>query len=830
MPQHLLPAHIYLSNTTQPPAVSAEDLANFGRCRLPRPHHVPLCGYLATQQQQFTSVLQSPAECARFELLVARRPSFLQPLGGRRWVVIDGAVIRVVQVKVRDRAVQRKAPDAAQQELLQATLTGTPTEQLRQLRRPVVEERELPWLLGPPPAPNLQTVRLCVFSHPRTIYQCAFDGVRRLVTIDLQEVLMVWDLQRYTKLFDVDLMASGESHSRGRSDTQEAEGCGGDGGDICMSSDGICSENEHEATIRRSVSRRGGGSGGHSEVGLTSARAVRKAGKLSLKKQFGSGWMQKQVLAHRTNTQQQQGRRSVYSTGYSTNSATDVGGSRAGQEYGDGVCIGGVWFNTTSLEPALHLQLLYDTQKEAGNARSLASSPPASVEQPPAPTCNGITAEASTVNLELAGDSSGEASKLNVGTATPGCETARVPDDDCPLAFYGAERAETVDQELSAAMAVCYADDFPPLSTPYEPTQMAEEGKRYHSPRDRPATPPLPLAAAPAPQNLPAASAAPEGTQLSGGPSPPCGDNGARGAVSTKGENFEQQPSGLDGAKISNPLDGGRPSFAAVVAAAASSSSGSCQRTGWASGPTDPSLLVGLLGEEGARALQESAAALGVTTEELYIQQVVQWEQVQQRACRRARTEGSLTSLDLGRGSDRATNSNGHLMAAADARHEAVQQPSPVLHCVGDGLERSEHPKDAEAGETALPPSDADSSRGSKTSRSPSTNVLLGSPHGSPLLESAPAASPRLRPLHAQMVQGSGSHSESRLVGLLGRQRCVARLGPNAQQRHVTAVCLSETCMALLFKNLKTWQIWAFAPSAGSTPSMAGDASTEWML
>lgn len=818
--RHLLPAHIYFSNAREAPVISAESLSYLSRCGLPRPQRVPLDGYLATQQQQFSPLLQSPAECARLELLVARRPSFLQPLGGRRWVVIDGAVIRVVQIKVKEAAPQQKPlPDSLQQELMMHfTLTGTPMEQLRQLCRPVAVEPLLPWVVNHQPAPELQTVRLCVFSHPRTIYKCAFDGVRRLLTVDLQEVLMVWDLQRYTKLCGIDLMASAESHSF----SQEADGCGGDGRNICLSSDGLCSENDDEALRRR-----------HSMgVKTNNAKALRKAGKLSLKKQFGSGWMQKQVLAHRSNTEQQQCRRSLHATGHSSRSA----GCRLSVDSADRVSVGGVWFDSSSLEPALQLQFLYDMQKEKANVSSLATHPKANAEEQLDSSCNRKDVEARVpTKSELTSGSSGDPFLPGVAAAiTRSCELPKA--EKGANEFHSLGKNEAADSELLTPTAVCYADDFPPLSA--QPARLQLKGHAFLKEMGAAST--MQLSAAALSPTAPEASARSDNMLLdenlppgSSASSPPLhGDRWILSGDSYIDEKSQQQPSQLDAAGHTTADSGGRLSFAAVVAAAAASSSSSCQQTGWSSGPTDPSLMAGLLGKEKCRALQEAAAALGVTAEELYLEQVAQWEQLQRMCHQRTQTQensgGQLT------GECEFDNPSGRDATAEDTIRELPQQSSPVCQDIADGLQQAEQANISVVACRIVPAEEGSTSRGCKASGSPSAQALIGSPQCSSPQESAwmQRESPRLHPLPAPMDHSSGLPAESPMVGLLGRQRCVARRGPNAQQRHITAVCLSETCMGLLFKNLKTWQIWTFAPAArASLPSgAAADAFAQWML
>lgn len=806
--RHLLPAHIYLSNTTGPPVVSAEDMGSFARCGLPRPQHVPSCGYLAVQQQQYSSLLQSPAESARLELLVARRPSFLQPLGGRRWVVIDGAVIRVVQIKVKDAAVQRKPPDAARQELLQATLTGTPEEQLRQLRRPVVEEPELPWALGSQAVPELQTVRLCVFSHPRTIYQCAFDGVRRLVTVDLQEVLMVWDLQRYTKLCDLDLMANGSRH-RGRSCSPEAQGCGEDGGDMYLISDGLCSDNE---SMRRNYPRRGSHGGLGSGVKSNSAKLSRKAAKLSLKKQFGTSWMQKRVLAQCSNAQHHQGRQVVHGRGPSAD-MSDILCNRTSSHSGEGIIVGGVWFACSSLEPALQLQSLYDMQKESGGSKHASSGPAAGAKQRVGYNHNGNGVETDATKSKGGSDQAEDSSSINATPAVPACEPARA-DDELSRGPYGDEKGENIQPLLSIAAAVCYADDFPPLGREAIYSQGAGQRKRNHSVPREPGTAPVQHPSSVTSHTAPVASATKD-VQLSEnyskkvdvasyhGLSPPCAATWAGTGDSCINGKSMQPSSDLDATNNANTCDGGRPSFAAVVAAGGSSNSG-CQRTGWASGPTDPSLLIGLLGEEGARALQEAASALGMSTEELYIQQITEWEQMQRRSRERNRMERNIPGQQEHElAGDTPVHSSGQDMTTTGACLEGLQQPALGLQDVRDGSQEKEQAKNT--ADEGILGSGAESS-----SRLPSTHGHSATPQVSPLQESGSPQrpSPRLPPLPMPAI-----HSlENRMVGLLGRQRYAARLGPNAQRRHVTAVCLSETSLALLFKNLKTWQIWTFSP------------------
>lgn len=211
-----------------------------------------------------------------------------------------------------------------------------------------------------------------------------------------------------------------------------------------------------------------------------------------------------------------------------------------------------------------------------------------------------------------------------------------------------------------------------------------------------------------------------------------------------------------------------------------------------------------------------------MSTEELYIQQITEMEQVQRRSRERNRIEGNtLGQQELELGADTAMPSSGQDMTTADACFKGTQQPALGLQDVQDGSQEKEQAN--RAADEGIRGSGADLS-----SRSPSTHGHSASPQASPLQELGQALrpSPRLPPLPAPAI-----HSvENQMVGLLGRQRYAARLGPNAQRRHVTAVCLSETSLALLFKNLKTWQIWTFSPSAGSSALDSAEASPEWML
>ncbi|KAL8441577.1 hypothetical protein Emed_007541 [Eimeria media] len=815
--RHLLPPHIYLANTALSPVVHAEDLANFARCGLPRPQQLPVGGYLPVPQQQFTALLQSPAECARFELLVARRPSFLQPLGGCRWVVIDGAVIRVVQVLVMDATPQRRPIDAAWQELLHSTLTGSPLEQLRQLRRPVVEEPKRSWTLDPFPAPELQATRLCVFSHPRTIYHCAFDGVRRLVTVDLQETLMIWDLQRYTKLCGVDLMASGDSRCRDRSSSEDAEVRDVDGEDIGASSDGLCGE--HEA-FRSTLSKRGNRAGGRTEgTKLSSARAARKLARHNLKKQFGTEWMQKHVLAHRNSRHHSH-----------SSSVPGVPGCSTTPSHGERVLVGGVWFSSNSLEPAVQLQRFYDLQREAAENRGPVASS-ADAGQNACSKCSDNGTESSSAEKVLLAHDTNEnndgSDKYNEEALVGQCEQVRAA-----KSFYsaGKEKVETSDLDLPPASNISYADDFPPLSAHSE---TAGGRNRCHSAPKQSCTTnvrhPGVLAArtappAPGPSDILLVSdmhqEQPDTVHLS----QPSKGPWNRVSATSKAEQHVQPVSESDAAENASGTGVERPSFAAVVATAASSVSERCARTGWSTGLTDYSALRELLGEEEARALQETAAALGMSIEELYLQQVVQWEQLQGRGHQRPAAEenlpkpeepgmntvGAPTSMDESVGVGAADVEPGEKSDGASMQISGSSQAK-----VGGRLRSADVSEEVTSSSENNPAKSLNSPAASAFPEMPRVSRMQGS---GALLPASPFSSQAY-----PVVQSFEGRPESRMVGLLGRQRCIARLGPNAQRRHVTALCLSETCIAVLFKNLKTWQIWTFAPSAG-LPSDADDA------
>ncbi|KAL8436204.1 hypothetical protein ACSSS7_001934 [Eimeria intestinalis] len=815
--RHLLPPHVYMPNTALSSVVHAEDLANFGRCGLPRPQQVPVGGYLPVLQQQFTALLQSPAECARIEVLVARRPSFLQPLGGCRWVVIDGAVIRVVQVLVRDTAPQRKPLDAAWRDLFYSTLTGSPLEQLRQLRRPVWEEPKRSWTLDLCPAPELQATRLCVFSHPRTIYHCAFDGMRRLVTVDLQETLMIWDLQRYTKLCGVDLMARGDKRRRDYSSSEDVEGCSGDGEDIGASSDGLGSE--HEA-FRSTLSKRGNRVGGRTEgTKLSSARAARKLARHNLKKQFGTEWMQKHVLAHRNSTHH------PYNMAPSTR-ASGAGGLSMMPSPEERVAVGGMWFTSNSLEPAMQLQRFYDLQRGAANNRGPVALA-ADAGQHARSKCGDNGNELGNVTkLQLAGETNdnNDGSDNNIKEVLVcQCEPARANDS-----YSGAQdtvKVEAADSEPLPAINASYADDFPPLGAH---SQTRGGRNRCHSVPKQSCPTTIPRSGVVVSRTAPAAgpsdmlrvSDIQQEQRSIMHPFEPSRRTWGLSNSASKAEQHVQQV--LESSATDSTAGAGveRPSFAAVVATGGSSAAERCPRTGWSTGVTEHSALSDMLGEEEARALQETAAALGMSIEELYLQQVVQWQQLQGRGPQRTGTEETMLKQEEPASKTAVAPTpmdQSVVMTAAGA--ELGEKPDTASVQVGGGSQAGEKAggqvRSADVTDEATPSSDTDSAKAS-----PAAPAFLDRPRASPVQGSgALRGSPLFGHAHP-FVESFEGRSENRMVGLLGRQRCVARLGPNAQRRHVTALCLSETCIAVLFKNLKTWQIWTFASSAG----LASDA------
>ncbi|KAL8273869.1 hypothetical protein Esti_002192 [Eimeria stiedai] len=762
--RHLLPPHIYLANTTLSPLVHAEDLANFGRCGLPRPQQVPVGGYLAVPQQQFSAFLQSPAECARFELLVARRPSFLQPLGGCRWVVIDGAVIRVVQVSVRDAAPQRRPLDAAWRHLLHSTLTGSPLEQLRQLRRPVVEEPRRSWTLDPFPAPELQATRLCVFSHPRTIYHCAFDGMRRLVTVDLQETLMIWDLQRYTKLCGVDLMASGDNRRRDRSSSEDAEGCGGDGEDMGASSDGLCSE--HDA-LRGTLLKRGNRAGGRTEgTKLSSARAARKLARHNLKKQFGSVWMQKHVLAHRNSTHHS------HNMVHSSN-ASGIPGFTTLPSQGERV--GGLWFSSDSLEPARQLQRFYDLQREAANNRGFAA-PSADAGQHARLKCvdNG-TEPANATKLQLADDTNDN--NDSNGANNEGAPVAQYqPARAATSSYFAAKdsaKVETADSGPLPAVNACYADDFPPLSTYSEtrgdrnishsvPKESGTTTERHSGVVASCTAPP-----APGPSNILRVSDIDREQRSIMHPFDPSNRSWSISSTAFKVEQHVQHVSESDATDTTNGAGVERPSFAAVVATAASSVSDRCPRTGWSTGLTDFSVLSDMLGEEDARSLQESAAALGMSIEELYLQQGVQWEQLRCRGHQRAGAQGSM--LKQGEPGIRrvgAPTPMDQSMVGTAARVELVEEPDTTSMQIGVSAQAGEKAggqlRNAGIADEVTPSSDGDSA---KALNSPAAPAFLVMPRPSLTQGSRALRASSLSNQAHPVVQSFGGRSESRMLG-----------------------------------------------------------------
>lgn len=871
---------------------------------------VPFGGFLATQQEGL--VVQAPPQCSRAEFMVPRRPSFVVPLGGRRFAVIDGSVIRVVQVNLKKKAaadaaaaaaapaappVTRQAADVFRQD---QGLTQTPSRSryypkpLRLLHHMLAVEPLSPWKTAPPPAPEVEATRLCAFSHNRWIYQCAFDGVRRLVTVDLREVLMIWDLQRCTKLFHIDLMARGGSRSK-RSLAGEVSGTDElekeNGADMNLSSDGIDTEQERELMRRHAC--RGADS---DEVGPGGGRAVRKAGKLSLKKQFGRGWMQRQILAHRGDAEQQllqQQRPQASPILHASRESQDP----ASLHGVDGTSVGGVWFPSSALEPSLQLQLLYDSHRDVLCSGQKQPAKAGSGRQHQAATTGNIPVAAGSSGFtqgieqhqELRGDAnvweaaSGAASDIGVDSLKRkdlAADAGKVED----LRATGFERTGfserfgegSEDAESVAASAISYAADFPPLSSPAASVRLGERGGPHLQTlsqedfrgftnacirvpaEQRRATNAqqggrvLPVHAALKSMRQPDRQAPQNGADLqlffdqvaetevnisaeelprtrsrscnspavaNVLPITPLVPGGSAKACSSAEEGAGQavRESPIRGGGLADgglPVEGARPSFAAVAAAAAAASSGSCQRTGWASGPTNLSWLISVVGEDSARALQEAASALGTTTEELYIQQLVQWDQLQQRGlCKSS-----------GRAHERsAKGSCLDLACSQHSRKDFQLQAFPAEHFVDEKLRNKEQLTTAEANQ-----SERERLRGFEASGPPAGRALLGS-----------LSLDASQPLHAGTTfqrlpatvnsHNFRSHLRSSMVGLLGRQRCMARLGPNAQQRHVAAVCLSETCMALLFKNLKTWQIWEFSPAATATVAGNAEASTECM-
>lgn len=759
-------------------------------------------------------------------------------------------------MKIREATPsQRKATSAAEEERMHATLMGSPLDQLRQLRRPVVEQPELPWCMRPPAPPELQSMRLCVFSHPRSVYQCAFDGVRRLVTIDLQEVLMVWDLQRYTKLFEVDLMARGDRHTAALSDSQEDDEYGIINRErICRNKDQLETDSEHEP-VGRSLARRGPHSNGDL-AGSCSSKGARKAGKMSLKKQFGTGWMQRQLLAH-TKTGKHH---TAHASPIAITRPAETQGSRSREQQGNGALVGGLWLNASSLEPAMQLQLLYDAQKEADtHARATGTHTDTPVthkdqqqdqQQVEAEESRGDSPEAAEAKVPLldSSDDGRPVPRVNGASLVAGGSSGELAKEhEQPVVGPPGESTEgEVDPELAAAVAVCYADEFPPLASPFS-LEVCMNGRKKDSPTPS-SIRPSPLQSKRQTANPSVCKSSPTGALSTTAPdAQPSEENGAAAAVGDPGDSTaasrhrvvpcskqslsadeqpKQRPLGLEPPKSTGGADSSRPSFAAVVAAGAPSGGAACPRTGWASGPTDVSFLVSLVGEEGARALREMAAAMGMTAEELYIHQMEQWEELQQRSCATTHACGRSGGQNSEKRAAGFTNASAEDASPSDlpSGTQLLQLPSP-LPSAATAQDKQQQP----AGETLCPASDVDSSRASHISGSPAVTAMASSIQGPPAdrFEPSLTASPRLHPLPGPMVHNGGSHTDSRMVGLLGRQRYIAQLGPNAQQRHVAAVCVSETCLALLFKNLKTWQIWTFAPN-GSTTARASEAMTEW--
>lgn len=319
--------------------ISTRGLQGFHLFHWPKPQLVPVGGYVSREPQHLLPWLQVPQECSWHELLVPRRPSYLVPLGGRRWVIIVGSVIRVVKITTSEsstrktqqsRGVKGSGASASRPVLSQS--------QERNGRAPMLE-----WLRPTPCAPALNVLRLCVFSHTRDIYQCAFDGVRRMVTIDLSETLVVWDMQKHVKLFGLELtkpptsglneVLSGRSRHKDRGTNDMSDGTGDMSDDICSDQDtlGIVWSTKHNKNNDGCLASGVNGKPGS----FVSLRQCRKGVKNSVKKQCSSGWMHMQVRAH--------------------HKSLDVPVSSK-------ITVGGMRFSQSTLESALELQLLYDCQ------------------------------------------------------------------------------------------------------------------------------------------------------------------------------------------------------------------------------------------------------------------------------------------------------------------------------------------------------------------------------------------------------------------------------------------------------------------------------------
>lgn len=249
----------------------------------------------------------------------------------------------------------------------------------------------------------------------------------------------------------------------------------------------------------------------------------------------------------------------------------------------------------------------------------------------------------------------------------------------------------------------------------------------------------------------------------------------------------------------------GRLSFAEVAAAAAASysSNGKASQVGWALEPTGAAHLSEAVGEEAAQALVQISKSLGVSPEELLAHQLDEWSRFtrdSRSVATDSRTAKSKKDFD-------------EQIACAELSHSEDLTPGRVVMECGSKLRVQDFAF-----------SDTEPNRDISQGNEPDTRCTIGTDamtktSGQRCLESQNDVKVLRRHTHSAVCGRRDFQQGCSMVGLLGLQKSFFPLGPNSQHRRVSSVCLSETCLALLFKDLKTWQVWTFSPLASPAVS-----------
>ncbi|KEP65012.1 UNVERIFIED_CONTAM: hypothetical protein HHA_244130 [Hammondia hammondi] len=196
------------ASASAPPHCSSTSLWSSASAAFETARVVPPGGFPARARPGFaTSPLMCPTAGSVGKIFVASPPTCLVALGGGRWAAAVGRSLRLLQVHYEEEKGETNGRPA------RGGAAGERAERRR--RAGSASERrgaeDSSFSAGSPSSPqgappSLRCSSLCVLSgHDARIYRLAFDGCRRVVSVDLSEVLIVWDTLRQRKLLGVDL-------------------------------------------------------------------------------------------------------------------------------------------------------------------------------------------------------------------------------------------------------------------------------------------------------------------------------------------------------------------------------------------------------------------------------------------------------------------------------------------------------------------------------------------------------------------------------------------------------------------------------------------------